>query len=161
MADVEPGEVGEIIARGPNLMQGYWREPEATAEAFEGGWFHSGDRVRQDDDGFGRVTGRKQDMIISGGENIYCAELEIPLFSHPEIADVAVYGRAHDKWGDVPVAAVVLTADSELDVETLDSWLDDTLVRFKHPEHLDVLDEVPRNASGKVTKGRLRENDPA
>jgi fatty-acyl-CoA synthase len=161
MNDVAPGEVGEIVYLGPTLMQGYWRKPEATAEAFDGGWFHSGDLVRQDEEGFVWVVDRKKDMIISGGENIYCAEVENVLFSHPEILDVAVYGRSHDKWGEVPVAAVVLADGSALDVESLDAWLDDKLARFKHPKHLVVLDQLPRNASGKVTKGMLRQTDSA
>jgi fatty-acyl-CoA synthase len=161
MNDVAPGEVGEIVYRGPTLMQGYWRKPEATAEAFAGGWFHSGDLVRQDEEGFVWVVDRKKDMIISGGENIYCAEVENALFAHPEILDVAVYGRPDEKWGEVPVAAVVLAEGSQLDAATLDTWLDDKLARYKHPKHLVVLDQLPRNASGKVTKGALRTNDPA
>ena len=161
MRDVARGDVGEIVYLGPTLMQGYWRKPEATAEAFDGGWFHSGDLVRQDDEGFVWVIDRKKDMIISGGENIYCAEVENVLFAHPDISDVAVYGRRDDKWGEVPVAAVVLSEGATLEVEALDRWLDDKLARFKHPKHLVVLDELPRNASGKVTKPTLRANDPA
>ena len=160
MNDVPRGDVGEIVYLGPTLMQGYWRKPEATAEAFAGGWFHSGDLVRQDDDGFVWVVDRKKDMIISGGENVYCAEVENVLFSHPAIADAAVYGRTHEKWGEVPVAAVVLAPGAELDPADLDGWLDDKLARFKHPKDVVVLPELPRNASGKVVKGTLRQNDP-
>ena len=99
MNDVPVGQVGEIVYRAPTLMAGYWNNPEATAEAFAGGWFHSGDLVRQDDEGYVWVVDRKKDMIISGGENIYCAEVENVLAGHPAIVEVAVIGRAHDEVG--------------------------------------------------------------
>ncbi len=102
MNDVEIGQVGEIVYRAPTLMAGYWNNPKATAEAFAGGWFHSGDLVRQDDEGYIWVVDRKKDMIISGGENIYCAEVENVLAGHPAIVEVAVIGRPDDKWGEVP-----------------------------------------------------------
>ncbi|HEX4224090.1 MAG TPA: AMP-binding protein, partial [Pseudonocardiaceae bacterium] len=108
LADVAVGEVGEIVYRGPTLMREYWNNPKATAEAFAGGWFHSGDLCRMDADGFIWVVDRKKDMIISGGENIYCAEVENVLFAHPKIHEAAVVGRAHEKWGEVPVAIVAL-----------------------------------------------------
>ena len=104
MNDVPVGQVGEIVYRAPTLMAGYWNNPQATAEAFAGGWFHSGDLVRQDEEGYVWVVDRKKDMIISGGENIYCAEVENALAGHPAIVEVAVIGRAHEKWGEVPVA---------------------------------------------------------
>ena len=110
MNDVEPGEVGEIVYRGPTLMKGYWNKPDETADAFRGGWFHSGDLVRQDEDGFLFVVDRAKDMVISGGENIYCAEVENVRYSHPAVAEAAVIGRADQKWGEVPVAVVVLAA---------------------------------------------------
>ena len=100
-------------------------------------------------------------MIISGGENVYCAEVENAVAGHPAVVDVAVYGRAHETWGDVPVAAVALVPGAELTVEALGEWLTGRLARYKHPKHLVVLDELPRNASGKVVKGLLREQDPA
>lgn len=159
--DVPVGEVGEIVYRGPNLMQGYWRRDDATREAFRGGWFHSGDLVRQDDEGFVWVVDRAKDMIISGGENVYCAEVENALAAHPAIADVAVYGRADATWGQVPVAAVVLAPGASLTLEELRDWSGDRLARFKQPKALVVMDELPRNAGGKVVKGTLREYDPA
>ncbi|MQY23601.1 fatty-acid--CoA ligase FadD5 [Nocardia macrotermitis] len=157
MNDVRPGEVGEIVYRGPNLMKGYWRNPEGTAEAFRGGWFHSGDLVRADEDGFLYVVDRAKDMIISGGENIYCAEVENVLYGHPKITEAAVIGRAHQKWGEVPVA-VVVPADgvTELTLAELEPHLNENLARFKHPKHLVIVDELPRNASGKVLKPELR-----
>ena len=112
MNDVEVGEVGEIVYRAPTLMAGYWNNPKATAEAFAGGWFHSGDLVRQDADGYVWVVDRKKDMIISGGENIYCAEVENVLAGHPAIAEVAVIGRADEKWGEVPASWSRLSAPS-------------------------------------------------
>ncbi|MGW0250241.1 fatty-acid--CoA ligase FadD5 [Nocardia goodfellowii] len=159
MNDVAPGEIGEIVYRGPTLMQGYWNKPEATAEAFEGGWFHSGDLVRQDEDGFLYVVDRKKDMIISGGENIYCAEVENVLFAHPKIREAAVIGRTHEKWGEVPVAVVALTDPAgELSMAELEPFLNENLARYKHPKDLVVVPELPRNASGKVVKVQLRKD---
>ncbi len=112
MNDVPVGEVGEIVYRAPTLMSGYWNNPEATAEAFAGGWFHSGDLVRMDEDGYVWVVDRKKDMIISGGENIYCAEVENVLAGHPGIVEVAVIGRAHEKWGEVPIAVAAVAGDA-------------------------------------------------
>ncbi|UQE73704.1 fatty-acid--CoA ligase FadD5 [Gordonia sp. PP30] len=156
--DVTPGEVGEIVYRGPNLMAGYWRNPEGTAEAFRGGWFHSGDLVRQDEEGFLYVVDRAKDMIISGGENIYCAEVENVLFGHPSILEAAIIGRPHAKWGEVPVAVVVLMEGIEsLTLAEIEPYLNENLARFKHPKDLVVVDELPRNAGGKVVKPKLRD----
>jgi fatty-acyl-CoA synthase len=155
MNDVPIGEVGEIVYRAPTLMAGYWNNPEATAEAFAGGWFHSGDLVRMDEEGYVWVVDRKKDMIISGGENIYCAEVENVLSSHPEIVEVAVIGRAHDKWGEVAVA-VVAVAQQELRLEDLEQFLNERLARYKHPKGLEIVDALPRNPAGKVLKTELR-----
>ncbi len=134
MNDVAPGEVGEIVYRGPTMMSGYWNKPEATAEAFAGGWFHSGDLVKQDAEGFVWVVDRKKDMIISGGENIYCAEVE-----------------------NVPVAVVALVPGAdELTLAELEPFLNESLARYKHPKDLVVVAELPRNPSGKVVKFELR-----
>jgi fatty-acyl-CoA synthase len=158
MKDVPRGEVGEIVYRGPSMMSGYWRNPQATAEACEGGWFHSGDLVREDEDGFIYVVDRKKDMIISGGENIYCAEVENALAAHPAIAEVAVIARAHQKWGEVPVAVVALTATAPatLALSELDDFLTERLARYKHPKAVEVVDALPRNPAGKVLKTELR-----
>ena len=155
MNDVPVGEVGEIVYRAPTLMSGYWNNPEATAEAFEGGWFHSGDLVRMDEDGYVWVVDRKKDMIISGGENIYCAEVENVLASHPEIVEVAVIGRPHEKWGEVPIAVAAVT-QSNLHLEDLDEFLGERLARYKHPKGLEIVDALPRNPAGKVLKTELR-----
>lgn len=155
MNDVPVGEVGEIVYRAPTLMSCYWNNPEATAEAFAGGWFHSGDLVRMDSDGYVWVVDRKKDMIISGGENIYCAELENVLASHPDIAEVAVIGRADEKWGEVPIAVAAVTND-DLRIEDLGEFLTDRLARYKHPKALEIVDALPRNPAGKVVKTELR-----
>ncbi|WP_461668232.1 fatty-acid--CoA ligase FadD5 [Mycobacterium tuberculosis] len=155
MNDVPVGEVGEIVYRAPTLMSCYWNNPEATAEAFAGGWFHSGDLVRMDSDGYVWVVDRKKDMIISGGENIYCAELENVLASHPDIAEVAVIGRADEKWREVPIAVAAVTND-DLRIEDLGEFLTDRLARYKHPKALEIVDALPRNPAGKVLKTELR-----
>jgi fatty-acyl-CoA synthase len=155
MNDVPVGEVGEIVYRAPTLMAGYWNNPEATAEAFAGGWFHSGDLVRQDDEGYVWVVDRKKDMIISGGENIYCAEVENVLAAHPAIIEVAVIGRPHAKWGEVPVA-VAAVAEPGFTLADLDEFLTERLARYKHPKALEIVDALPRNPAGKVLKTELR-----
>jgi fatty-acyl-CoA synthase len=158
MNDVPVGQVGEIVYRAPTLMAGYWNNPKATAEAFAGGWFHSGDLVRQDEEGYVWVVDRKKDMIISGGENIYCAEVENALAGHPAIAEAAVIGRPHEKWGEVPVAIVALSAaaQTELTLAELGEFLAERLARYKHPKALEVVDALPRNPAGKVLKTELR-----
>jgi fatty-acyl-CoA synthase len=155
MNDVPVGEVGEIVYRAPTLMSGYWNNPEATAEAFAGGWFHSGDLVRMDEDGYVWVVDRKKDMIISGGENIYCAEVENVLAGHPQIVEVAVIGRPHEKWGEVPIAVAAVAGEPPR-LEDLLEFLADRLARYKHPKALEIVDALPRNPAGKVLKTELR-----
>jgi fatty-acyl-CoA synthase len=136
-------------------MSSYWNNPQATAEAFAGGWFHSGDLVRMDAEGYVWVVDRKKDMIISGGENIYCAEVENVLAGHPGIAEVAVIGRTDDKWGEVPVA-VVAVAQEGLQLEDLEAFLSERLARYKHPKAVEIVDALPRNPAGKILKTELR-----
>jgi fatty-acyl-CoA synthase len=155
MNDVGVGQVGEIVYRAPTLMAGYWNNPEATAEAFSGGWFHSGDLVRQDDEGYIWVVDRKKDMIISGGENIYCAEVENALAAHPAIVEVAVIGRPDDRWGEVPIAVAAVAGDG-LALSDLHLFLNERLARYKHPKGLEIVDALPRNPAGKVLKTELR-----
>ena len=158
MNDVPRGEVGEIVYRGPTLMQGYWNLPDASAEAFAGGWFHSGDLVREDEEGFLYVVDRKKDMIISGGENIYCAEVENVLAAHPAIADVAVIGAAHGRWGESPVAVVVPTdPEAPPSLDDVAEWCRTRLAAYKKPTQLLLLDALPRNATSKVLKPVLRQ----
>ncbi len=157
MKDVVPGEVGEIVYRGPTVMQGYWNKPEATAEAFGGGWFHSGDLVRQDRDGFYFVVDRKKDMIISGGENIYCAEVEAVIDAHPGVREVAVIGIPDLKWVEVPMAVIVASDESAppAEAEIID-WCRARMASYKKPARVVATDALPRNASGKVLKTELR-----
>jgi fatty-acyl-CoA synthase len=155
MRDVPVGEVGEIVYRGPSLMAGYWNNSLATAESFAGGWFHSGDLVRSDAEGYIFVVDRKKDMIISGGENIYCAEVENVLAAHPAIVEVAIIGRADQKWGEVPVAVAAVSA-GQLRLDDLTEFLNDRLARYKHPKVLEIVESLPRNPAGKVLKNELR-----
>ena len=155
--DVKPGEVGEIVYRSPMVMREYWGKPKETAEAFRGGWFHSGDLVRQDEDGYFYIVDRKKDMIISGGENIYCAEVEDALAAHPKVGEVAVIGLPDEKWGEVPLAVVAPAdpADPPAAAE-IAAWCEQRLARYKIPRKLALLDALPRNPSGKVLKTTLR-----
>ncbi|MEP9385073.1 long-chain-fatty-acid--CoA ligase [Nocardioides sp. KR10-350] len=156
MNDVPPGEVGEIVYRGPTVMTGYWNAPEKTAEAFRGGWFHSGDLVRVDEDGFYYVVDRIKDMIISGGENVYCAEVENVLAGHPKVGSVAVVGAPHARWGEVPVAVVVPRGDEAPTAEELEAYGRRFLAGYKVPKRITVVPAMPMNASGKILKGELR-----
>jgi fatty-acyl-CoA synthase len=159
MHDVAAGEVGEIVYRGPAVMKEYWNLPEETAEAFAGGWFHSGDLCRQDDDGFIYVVDRKKDVVISGGENIYSAEVEAVIVRHPKVRDVAVIGVAHPKWGETP-RAIVTPADPD-DPPTEEELMEhcrNEMASFKKPTSFIILEgDLPRNAMGKVTKPALRQ----
>ena len=156
MNDVPVGEVGELVYRGPSVMVGYWDEPEQTAEAFRGGWFHSGDLVRVDEDGFFYVVDRLKDMIISGGENIYCAEVENVLAGHPKVGAVAVVGCRDERWGEVPVAVVVARDGEPPSDSELESWARSRLAPYKVPRRVVVIDEMPMNANGKIRKPDLR-----
>jgi fatty-acyl-CoA synthase len=156
MTDVRPGEVGEIVYRGPTTMSGYWQNPAATAEAFRGGWFHSGDLVRADSEGFLYVVDRKKDMIITGGENVYCAEVENALAAHPAVAELAVIGAPDERWGETPAAIAVLQPGASLTLDELRDWGAARIARYKLPTILHVVAALPRNASGKVLKTELR-----
>ena len=148
--------MGEIMVRGNICMKGYLKSPEATNTAFLGGWFHSGDLVRADAEGFLFVVDRKKDMIITGGENVYCAEVENTLSAHPAIAELAVIGAPHERWGETPVAVAVLVPDASLTLDELREWGTARLARYKLPTVLHVADALPRNASGKIMKTTLR-----
>ena len=158
MNDVDPGEVGEIVYLGPLVMKEYWNKAAETAEAFRGGWFHSGDLVRRDADGYLYVVDRKKDMIISGGENIYSAEVENVVAAHPKVTEVAVIGVPHPKWGETPVAVIVPAdpADPPTDAE-IEAHCRAHLASYKCPKYVALVDVLPRNAAGKILKGRLRD----
>ncbi len=152
------GERGEICIRGPNIMKGYWNRPEATAEAIdEMGWFHSGDVGYMDDDGFVFISDRLKDMVITGGENVYPAEIESVLYKHDAIAEVAVIGLPDEKWGEAVTAVVTLNEGEELSLEGLREFATEHLARYKIPLRLHFVDALPRNPAGKVLKYVLKE----
>ncbi|WP_405915611.1 o-succinylbenzoate--CoA ligase [Streptomyces sp. NBC_00728] len=153
---VEAGEAGEVVVRGPHVMPGYWGLPEETAAVFTDGWFRSGDAARVDDDGYVFIVDRIKDMIISGGENIYPAEIEDLLLAHPGIVECAVIGVADDTWGEVPRAVVVAREGVELDPDEVLASLSGRLAKYKIPKSVVVTDELPRTASGKLLKSRVR-----
>ncbi|MCR9104836.1 MAG: long-chain fatty acid--CoA ligase [Gammaproteobacteria bacterium] len=153
-----PGEKGEICLRGPNIMKGYWNRPDATAEAIDAqGWFHSGDIGYVDEDGFLFICDRLKDMVISGGENVYPAEVEGALYKHEHIAEVAVIGLPDEKWGEAVTAVVALHEGRELTLEALREFAEPMLARYKLPLRLHVVDALPRNPAGKVLKFVLKE----
>jgi fatty-acyl-CoA synthase len=158
MDDVKVGQVGEVVYRGPVVFAGYWQRPEANAEAFAGGWFHSGDLCYADEDGYIYVVDRKKDMIISGGENIYSAEIESVLEAHPQVREVAVIGVPHPEWGETPQAVI---APADLDdppsLAEMTKWCSERIAAYKKPTSIRIVDALPRNASGKVLKHRLKE----
>ena len=140
------------------MCGGYWKKPEATAEAIRGGWFHTGDLARIDEDGHVSIVGRKKDMIISGGINIYPAEIEKAIESHPRVAAAAVIGVSDEKWGEVGKAVLELKPGEKLTLEELQSFLSDRLGKYKIPKYAAVVKELPRTAaSGKVQKFILKE----
>ena len=143
---------------GPILMAGYWNKPDATADAIDAdGWLHTGDVGHLDDEGFLFITDRKKDMIIRGGENIYCVEIEQRLVNHDEIADAAIYGVAHPELGEEVKATVQLEEGSTLTEADVRQWVADGLAAFKVPTYVDLtFDKLPRNASGKLLKNVLR-----
>jgi acyl-CoA synthetase (AMP-forming)/AMP-acid ligase II len=154
---VPTGQAGEVWVRTDQLMGGYWGKPEATAAAItEDGWLRSGDGGHIDADGYLYVTDRIKDMIISGGENIYPAEIERVLAEHPTVGDVAVIGVPDEKWGEVPKAVVVAAPDQTVDPDALIAYAREHLAGFKVPKSVDVVDELPRNPTGKILKKDLR-----
>jgi len=155
---IAAGERGEICMRGPNIMKGYWNRPEATAETIDGeGWLHSGDVGYVDADGFLFVCDRLKDMVISGGENVYPAEVEGVLYRHESITEVAVIGLPDEKWGEAVTAVVALQEGHELTLETLRDFARPMLAGYKLPLRLHVVDALPRNPAGKVLKFVLKE----
>jgi acyl-CoA synthetase (AMP-forming)/AMP-acid ligase II len=153
---VAAGEPGEIVMRGPKVFKGYWRDPDATAAAFAGGWFHSGDVGVRDDDGYLFIVDRLKDMIVSGGENIAGSEVERVLYEHESVLEVAVVGRPDERWGEVPVAYVVLRENATATEDALLEHCRGQLAKFKVPKAITFVDALPRNPSGKVLKRELR-----
>jgi acyl-CoA synthetase (AMP-forming)/AMP-acid ligase II len=159
VAEPDPGTgVGELLIRGPNVVAGYWRKPEQTAETFVEGWLHSGDLARIDDEGFVFIVDRKRDMINRGGENVYCVEVENALAAHPAVGEVAVVGVPDSMMGEKVGAVVVPLPGRELDLQELVVFAQERLAEFKVPQYVAVrTDPLPRNPGGKVLKPPLRE----
>ncbi|MGZ3599782.1 MAG: AMP-binding protein, partial [Ktedonobacterales bacterium] len=147
--------VGELVLSGPHVCSGYWRRPEATAEASHGGWWHTGDLARQDEEGYYYIVGRKKDMFISGGENVYPAEIEGVLSTHTDIAEAAVLGRPDPKWGEVGLAVVVPRQHATLTETDILAFCGTRLARYKIPKSVVFAESLPRNAMGKVIKSEL------
>lgn len=156
--DVERGQVGEMWIRGPNVTPGYWNNPEATNRAFVDGWFRTGDASREDEDGFFYIVDRVKDMYISGGENVYPAEIENVIYRLPQIAEVAVIGAPDEKWGESGLAYIALKQGQSLSQEDVIGHCREHLAKFKIPSRVVFTGPLPRNASGKVLKHTLRED---
>jgi long-chain acyl-CoA synthetase len=153
---VEQGEVGEIVIRGHNIMKGYWQRPDATEEAMRGGWFHSGDMARTDEDGYFYIVDRKKDLIIRGGYNVYPREVEEVLYEHPKIREAAVVGVPHDEWGEEIGAAVVLHEGEELDAGEVSSYVKERIAAYKYPRVVWFIDDLPKGPTGKILKREIK-----
>ena len=157
--DVPPGEPGQILMRGDHIMTGYWNRPDATAEAIQDGWLHTGDVAIMDEDGFVTIHDRIKDMVISGGENVYPAEIENIILQHEAVGDVAVIGQPSDAWGESPFA-VVVRKDENVEIGDILKFCDGKLAPFKMPKGGAFVDEIPRNPTGKPLKRLLRDQFP-
>ena len=155
--DVSPGSEGELICRGPNMMQGYLNKPEATSKALQNGWYHTGDLAKIDRNGFITITGRLKELIIRGGQNIAPAEVEETIIQMDDVLDCAVAGVAHETWGEVPIAFIVVDGTRELNIETVKAFCRDHLSAYKLPEDLKIVSQIPRTGSGKIVRFKLRE----
>jgi acyl-CoA synthetase (AMP-forming)/AMP-acid ligase II len=155
--DLPPGEVGEVVVRAPHVMQGYWNRPEATSETIKNGWLYTGDLGYLDQEGFLYIIDRKKDMLISGGENVYPAEIERVIGELPEVLDVSVIGIPDPKWGEAPKAFIVAKKDGSLTSDTIIAHCRSKLAGYKVPKQIEFLEDLPRTPSGKVLKRKLRE----
>ena len=156
--EVPKGDRGELCVKGPAVVKGYINRPEATAEAIVDGWFRTGDIVYIDSDEFVHIVDRAKDMVLRGGENVYCAEVEAAIYEHPDVAEAAVFGVPDDRLGEAVGAAIYLTEGAELDESELAAHLAPLIARFKQPDHVWFVDEpLPQNANGKFVKRQLRE----
>jgi fatty-acyl-CoA synthase len=155
--DVPTGEVGELLIRGPHVCSGYWRNSAATTSAIVDSWFHTGDMAHKDSDGFYYIDGRYTDMIKSGGENIYAAEVEAVVREHPAIKDAALIGKPDKTWGEVGIMIVVLEDGSQVSEEELKGHCQGRIAKYKMPKEFVFANELPYTAYGKVEKAKLRE----
>jgi fatty-acyl-CoA synthase len=149
--------LGEVVLRGDNVLTGYYRDPDATAQAFRGGWFHTGDLGVMHPDGYVELRDRLKDIVISGGENIATIEVEQALVAHDAVAEAAVVGAPDERWGEVPVAFVTARGSAAIDPDELVAFARERLARFKVPKRIVVVDELPKTATGKIQKFELRE----
>jgi acyl-CoA synthetase (AMP-forming)/AMP-acid ligase II len=154
---IKISDQGEVLARSNVVLEGYWDQPDATADALEGGWFHTGDGGTLDDEGYVTISDRKKDVIITGGENVSSIEVEDALFSHPAVAEVAVIGVPSEKWGETIKALVVLAGDSAATEDELIAHCKARLASYKAPTSVEFRSEIPRTATGKIQKFKLRE----
>ncbi len=152
-----PGDTGELLLRGPHVFAGYWNRPDETARVLEGGWLRTGDAARQDDEGRFHIAGRLKEMYISGGENVYPAEVEQALLDHPAVADAAVVGIPDERWGETGLAAVVIDPGREISGDELAAFAAERIARYKVPRRFLLLDELPRTGAGKTDKKRIAE----
>jgi long-chain acyl-CoA synthetase len=153
--EVPTGEVGEIVIRGHNVMKGYWERPDATEDAIRGGWFHSGDMARVDDDGYFFIVDRKKDLIIRGGYNVYPREIEEVLYEHPAVREAAVLGLPHDEYGEEVGAAVVLKEGESATAEELREFCKEQVAAYKYPRTVWLVDELPKGPTGKILKREI------
>nr|MBA3432566.1 AMP-binding protein [Actinomycetota bacterium] len=158
---VDGEATGELVVKGPNVFAGYWRNPEATEAAFADGWLLTGDLAERDDEGYFRIVGRIKDLVISGGENVYPAEIEDVLHAHPAVAEAAVVGVPDERWGEACVAFVTLRPGLVADEDELLEWCRVALARFKVPKAVRFVDALPRSAMDKVLKDELRDSASA
>ena len=159
---VAPGQIGEFVTSGPQVVAGYWNKPDETAHALPGGSLHTGDVGFMDDDGWFYVVDRKKDMIITGGENVYCAEVENVLAAHPKVGEVALIGVPDSRYGEAPLAVIAPRDGTEPPTaEELGAWCRQRLARYKHPREYSIVGALPRNPSGKVLKTQLRQEHSA
>ncbi len=148
--------IGEFLLKGPNVTPGYWRNEKATADAIKEGWFYTGDIIKRDEDGFYYVVDRIKNMYISGGENVYPAEVEHLLRQHPEINDIAIIGVADEKWGEVGKAFIIRLGDSQLNEEKVHGYCLEKLAKYKIPKHIEFMETLPMNDSGKIDRKKLK-----
>ncbi len=150
------GATGELLIKGPHVCAGYLDNPQATADSLRDGWFYTGDMARMDEDGFYTISGRFKDMIISGGENVYAAEVEAVFMEHPAVAECALIGKPHEKWGEVGLMIVVRSNGAQVSAETLHAHCAAQLAKYKVPKEIVFVDELPHSPYGKVEKVKLR-----
>jgi acyl-CoA synthetase (AMP-forming)/AMP-acid ligase II len=155
--DVGIDDIGELIVSGPNVFQGYWNRSDATAQAIKQGWFYTGDLARQDQDGYIFIVDRKKDLIISGGENIASVEIEQVLYKHPAVLEVAVIAVPDEKWGEVPLAAVVTKPQATVHESDLMDFCRSQLTHYKCPRRVVFMEQLPKTATGKIQKNVLRD----